>query len=407
MLSSLKDRFLNSGMDAVMSAEERRLLRFHRGCIVGLLWIGPLFAAWGIVAQQWVVVVPQVISTSMYVLALIMTLRGKHIASKILYLGAAVGISLFSWWSSPGMSQHLWFLLTMTYPAAVFRGDQRRLRFGFILLSGALFIMGAFDVPRVGLDLPGITEQTQGNVRVVTELSVALALGFLVSFMAEQMRLAESQLEEEHRKSEGLLHNILPKPIAERLKRNPNVIADGFPQVTVLFSDIVGFTPMSAKLSPKELVGVLNVLFTGFDQIASKYGLEKIKTIGDAYMVAAGVPAPSVRHAHDVAAMALEMREFALEYGGQLDPPVSIRIGIHSGPVVAGVIGQSKFAYDLWGDTVNTASRMESGGQPGRIHVSQSTHDLLADEFVLECRGEIEVKGKGAMTTWFLVERAA
>ena len=221
------------------------------------------------------------------------------------------------------------------------------------------------------------------------------------------MRVAEARLELEHERSERLLVNILPKPIADRLKASPETIADGFPHVTVLFSDIVGFTPISQQLQPEELVRMLNELFTGFDRIAARHGLEKIKTIGDAYMVASGVPVPTLRHAHPVAEMALDMVSFIDAFAGRFDSEIGIRVGIHSGPVVAGVIGESKFAYDLWGDTVNTASRMESSGVPGRIQVSSATRALIADSFELQERGTVDVKGKGQMQTWFLVGRNA
>ncbi len=212
------------------------------------------------------------------------------------------------------------------------------------------------------------------------------------------------QLKIEREQSERLLLNILPEPIADRLKQGESTIADGFSDVTVLFADLVGFTAVSAQISAKKLVQSLNRLFSAFDSLAIDLGVEKVKTIGDAYMVVSGLPIPQGDHAERMAAMGLGMLEALDVYNQAWDEPLGIRIGINTGPVVAGVIGTSKFAYDLWGDAVNIASRMESTGVAGRIQVSLSTYGLLREHYEFEARGEIEVKGKGKMQTYFLVE---
>jgi class 3 adenylate cyclase len=209
----------------------------------------------------------------------------------------------------------------------------------------------------------------------------------------------------EQEKSERLLLNVLPASIAARLKDTDDVIADAFADVTVLFADIVDFTRHSQQIAPEQVVRVLNGLFSVFDQLAKQRGLEKIKTIGDAYMVVGGLPDPRPDHAVAVADMALAMRE---EVAGRFDPsggPLAVRIGIATGPVVAGVIGTSKFSYDLWGDTVNTASRMESHGLAGCIQVTARTYERLKHEYRFERRGPIYVKGKGQMVTYVLVAR--
>ena len=206
--------------------------------------------------------------------------------------------------------------------------------------------------------------------------------------------------------SDDLLHNILPDEIATRLKTDTSMIADDFPHASVLFADVVGFTPISARMSPPELAGLLNQVFTKFDEFVEELGLEKIKTIGDEYMVAAGVPIPRDDHAEAIAELALKIRDYMASHdfdGHKLE----LRIGIHSGPVVAGIIGTHKFAYDLWGDTVNTASRMESGGIPGKIQVTPATYIILAGNgYRFEPRGTIEVKGKGNMETYLLLGRS-
>lgn len=204
------------------------------------------------------------------------------------------------------------------------------------------------------------------------------------------------------KKSELLLLNILPQPIAERLKRGQRIIAESFDAVSILFADLVDFTKFSSQTSPTELVELLNIIFSKFDKLAEKHGLEKIKTIGDAYMIVAGLPTPRPDHAPAIAEMALDMQKAIAEFNGEHKKAFKIRIGINSGTVVAGVIGIKRFSYDLWGDTVNTASRMESLGIPGCIQVTAVTYELLKDQFLFEERGPLDVKGKGEMITYLL-----
>jgi class 3 adenylate cyclase len=219
----------------------------------------------------------------------------------------------------------------------------------------------------------------------------------------EQAMLKQLQIEQE--KSERLLLNVLPQSIADRLKQGQHTIADNFANVTVLFADIVNFTELAATLSPADLVQLLNQIFSTFDYLVEQRGLEKIKTIGDAYLVVGGLPIPRADHAEAIAELALAMQQaiaqFTLPGAGDMQP-LAMRIGINTGPVGAGVIGTTKFAYDLWGDTVNTASRMESHGLPGKIQVTAHTYDLLKGTYMFEQRGAIDVKGKGEMMTYLL-----
>jgi guanylate cyclase len=223
-------------------------------------------------------------------------------------------------------------------------------------------------------------------------------------FIAERDRFAAA-LAAENARSEGLLLNILPSAIADRLKDETETIADAFPEVTVLFADIVGFTPIAARTAPERLVRLLNDVFSAFDDLTDRHGLEKIKTIGDAYMVAGGLPSPRPDHAEAVAEMALDMREVVERFQSDEGEPLRIRIGINSGPLVAGVIGRKKFIYDLWGDTVNLASRMESQGEVGAIQVTDATYAKLRDRYDFEPRGTIENKGHGPMKTYLLIGR--
>ena len=216
---------------------------------------------------------------------------------------------------------------------------------------------------------------------------------------------SEVALTAARKRSELLLLNILPQPVAERLKRGQRIIAESFDAVTILFADLVDFTKFSSQTSPTELVEILNQIFSKFDQLAQEHQIEKIKTIGDAYMVAAGLPKPRPDHAIAIAEMALDMQEAITEYNEETGEIFKLRIGINTGPVVAGVIGIKKFSYDLWGDTVNTASRMESHGLPGCIQVTATTYELLQHKYQFEERGPIPIKGKGQMITYLLKGR--
>jgi adenylate cyclase len=227
-------------------------------------------------------------------------------------------------------------------------------------------------------------------------------LNATVHLAFESMSL-ETELALERTRSEGLLLNVLPRAIADRLKAGETTIADQFSDVTILFADLVGFSDLSRKLSPRQLVELLNDIFSEFDALADVHGLEKIKTIGDSYFVAAGIPLPRADHASAIAEMALAMVSALRQFDSHRKLGVEMRVGINTGPVVAGVIGKKKFIYDAWGEAVNIASRMESHSQPGRIQITSATHRLLKDRFVTEKRGVIEVKGTGPMTTYWLL----
>jgi adenylate cyclase len=230
-----------------------------------------------------------------------------------------------------------------------------------------------------------------GGVSVVT-------YAVLQYFVAERER---AQAE-----TETLLHSILPRSIADRLRSGAQLIANEHAEVTVLFADIAGFTPLARRAGPAEVVTILNRVFSAFDELAERHGLEKIKTIGDAYMAVAGAPEPRPDHARAAAEMALDMLDAIDTCARELDQPLQVRVGMHTGRAVAGVIGTRKFAYDLWGDAVNVASRMESHGVAGRVQVSDAVRDALQAGYRFEERGSIDIKGVGEMHTWFLLGRA-
>jgi class 3 adenylate cyclase len=249
-----------------------------------------------------------------------------------------------------------------------------------------------------------LSEETRTPLTLLGDAVSNTAMFAAVLVLGEAVR-SRRALAAEQQRSERLLLNVLPAPIAERLKAGEAVIADAFPEVTVLFADLVDFTRSSRRSSPAQVVATLNELFSVFDRLAQHHGLEKIKTIGDAYMAAGGLPDPRPNHAQAVAELALAMRE---EVARRADPsgrPLAVRIGIDTGPVEAGVIGTSKFSYDLWGDTVNTASRMESHGVPGCIQVTARTYQRLQAGYRFQRRGPIPVRGMGEMVTYFLLGR--
>jgi len=258
-----------------------------------------------------------------------------------------------------------------------------------------------------------ITEKKRAEAALARKNEELQASWELIRRQHDELQSLYDRILAEQKLSERLLLNLLPYPIAERLKARPDLIASGvpeliadsFPDVTVLFADIVAFTRFSAGMSPEQLVAILNEIFFEFDTIADYRGLEKIKTIGDAYMAAAGLPEPAPDHAVRAAHMALDMTDALMHFNQRTGFNLQMRIGINSGPVVAGVIGKRKFIYDLWGAAVNTASRMESHGVAGRVQVTDATRRLLGESFLFEERGAIEAKGIGALHTWFLTGR--
>jgi guanylate cyclase len=250
------------------------------------------------------------------------------------------------------------------------------------------------------VDVPAAISVTFLGLNVV---GVALATFLMLRYFVGERDRLYGDLRVEREKSERLLLNVLPGPIAERLKEGEEVIADAHADVTVLFADLVDFTPLSDRIPPEDLVALLNRVFSAFDDLADRHGMEKIKTIGDAYMAAAGIPTPRPGHADAAAAMSLEVLREVGRTSAEAGVHLSVRVGIESGPVVAGVIGRRKFIYDLWGDTVNLASRMESQGVPGAVQVGPRAHRLLRERWRFERRGPVDVKGKGPIVTHLLL----
>jgi guanylate cyclase len=268
----------------------------------------------------------------------------------------------------------------------------------FVIVFVVTGVLGEALFPNA--DLPVWFTTTMLALNIIG--TAAISFTVLASF-AKERNEALTALRAEQARSEGLLVSILPRSIAERLKTSTERIADHVDSASIVFADLVNFTPMSERLPPGEVVGMLDELFSRFDALAERHGLEKIKTIGDCYMAAAGVPDPHPDHARRAALLALDMRDEVASWTLPDRSRLELRIGINSGPVIAGVIGTKRFLYDLYGDAVNTASRMETHSVPGEIQITSATHELVKEEFECKPRGMIQVKGKGEMETWYLV----
>jgi len=279
----------------------------------------------------------------------------------------------------------------------------------FLAFVGLVAVSAAID-PALAAGAPSIPDGVVVAFFALTILGVATTVYALLQYFVRARERALAELAREHRalereqaKSERLLLNVLPEPVAARLKEEEGIIADAYASVTVLFADIVGFTPLSERLSAPDVVALLDRVFARWDALVAHHRVEKIKTIGDAYMVAGGIPLPRDDHAQAIAELALAMGPEVARCAAESGLALEVRIGIDTGPVVAGVIGRAKFIYDLWGDTVNTASRMESHALPGTIQVTQRAYEHLRERYELRPRGTIEVKGKGPMTTYLLL----
>jgi guanylate cyclase len=398
MSAALRDRVLSIGADAADSSD----LRFRKRLLVGIaLLILPIAFVWGclywIVGEEAVALTPWAyVAGSIVSLAVFARNRSfafLRTAQFVLILVApALGTAMVGGLAESS-SVIVWSFLA-PLGAVAFDRPGRAWPWFAAFVAAILLALGLSEVLRPdGADLP------EGFVRTFDVLNIVgvslIATTLLVTF-ARGRDAAQARVE-------TLLLNILPEEIAQRLQAEPNAIADHFDDASILFADVVDFTPLASRLDAREVVGMLDRLFTAFDELVDRYGVEKIKTIGDCYMVAAGVPRPRPDHAHALAGLALDIKDCARTCLPGSD--VRLRIGISSGPVVAGVIGRRRFLYDLWGDTVNMASRMESHGTSDEIQITRPTWELLRDDFVTEPIGVVDVKGKGEVETWRLVSR--
>jgi adenylate cyclase len=399
MTAAIRDRVLSIGADPRDSADER----FRKRLLVGVaLIILPVALVWGSLywafGEHEVALTPWAYATgsaiSLAIFARTRSFAFLRTAQLLLILVAPASGMIMVGGLDESSSVILWSLLAPLGAVAFDRPGRAWPWFAAFVVTTLLGVALAEVVRPDGADLPNGFVRTFDVLNIVVVSFVAMML--LVTF-ARGRETAQARVE-------ALLLNVLPAEVAQRLQSDPNSIADHFDEASILFADVVDFTPLSSSLDAREVVGLLDRLFTSFDGLVDRHDVEKIKTIGDCYMVAAGVPTRRPDHAQALAGLALEMRECAkdcLPEGSEHD--LRLRIGISSGPVVAGVIGRRRFLYDLWGDTVNMASRMESHGTPDVIQITRSTWELLRDDFVAEPLGLVDVKGKGAVETWRLV----
>jgi adenylate cyclase len=399
MTAAIRERLLSIGADPGDSADER----FRKRLLVGVaLLILPVAFAWGCVywafGERWVALTPWAYTAgsaiSLAVFARTRNFAFLRTAQLLLILIAPALGTILVGGLEESSTVLVWSLLAPLGAVAFGRPGRAWPWFGGFVATILLSVALSELVRPEAADLPN------GFVRAFDILNI-----ILVSFVAMLLLVTFARgRETAQARVEALLLNVLPAEVAQRLQSDPNSIADHFDEASILFADVVDFTPLSSRLDARAVVQLLDRLFTSFDELVDRHDVEKIKTIGDCYMVAAGVPTQRRDHAQALAGLALEMRECAktcLPEGNEHD--LRLRIGISSGPVVAGVIGRRRFLYDLWGDTVNMASRMESHGSPDVIQITRPTWELLRDEFVTEPLGLVDVKGKGTVETWRLV----
>lgn len=346
-----------------------------------------------------------IIINIIYLIALWFNHRMWHLFARLHFaVFGIINMVIMTLFFGANTNMHFIFPMAILLHFFLYPARQRYLMYAHAIILTLVYIFLEFYVT-THPPLITLPEEFIRATRQSFMISIPVYIAVPCFYIYNVFRHAEEALSNERAKSEALLLNILPKSIANRLKTTPGLIADGFAEATILFSDIVGFTKLSQKVEPDELVNLLNNIFSKFDELTEQFNLEKIKTIGDAYMVAAGLPEKREDHAEVMIDFALEMLEEIKAFNKEYNSTLSIRIGINSGSVVAGVIGKKKFIYDLWGDAVNTAARMESHGIPGEIQITEGTFNLVKGKYICEPRGQIEVKGKGIMTTYLVKGR--
>jgi adenylate cyclase len=398
MIAALTERVLSIGAHRADTSE----LRFRKRLLVGIaFFILPVAFLWGylywVVGEEAVALTPWAY-VSGSVLSLAVFARNRNFAFLrtaqflLILIAPALGTIMLGGLDDSS-SVMLWSLLA-PLGAVAFDRPRRAWPWFAAFVATLLLVLLLSEVVRPeGANLPA---GFVGTFDVLNIVGVSLVAVMLLVTFARGRQIAQEQVE-------ALLLNILPEEIAQRLQAEPHSIADHFEDASILFADVVDFTPLASRLDAREVVGMLDRLFSAFDELVDRYGVEKIKTIGDCYMVAAGVPRPRPDHAQALAGLALEMKDCAHTCLPGSD--LRLRIGISSGPVVAGVIGRRRFLYDLWGDTVNMASRMESHGVSDEIQITRPTWELLRHDFATEPMGLVDVKGKGEVETWRLVGR--
>jgi len=356
-------------------------------------------------AQMWWTGVINIVGAAIYATVPLLHRFGE-LVPPLTFIGTAyASIFTICWFVGTGSGLQFYFLVAACLVVLQLGVDRIFLAAALAAIAAGMVITLQFFVPR---DTGAQPAWALSLSFVVTTISACVMVVTTVWYAVREIVRAEAAMELEYERSETLLANILPTSIADRLKDPArNIIADKYDDASVLFADIAGFTERASDMPPEQLIRFLNRLYSDFDALVDKHGLEKIKVSGDSYMVVSGVPQPRADHVEALASFALDMADAASRLRDSLGNPLPLRIGLASGPVVAGVVGSRRFFYDVWGDAVNVASRMESTDSVGRIQVPEDVYQRLRNDFVLQERGAVDVKGKGVMRTWYLVGRNA
>lgn len=401
---SIFNQLIHIGTGSDNSFEDRRTLIINITALMGMsasFFYNIFYGFNGL----WAAVLSNTLMVFGYCCVILLNYYQKnHLSGLLLLLIGTIQmfvLSIILFGSEAGV--HAYFFVVLALAFLVVSKKDSLLVGSLAIITGGLFIFAEYSTWKSPFLLP-LTSDVIDILHVSSIAgSISIITVIIVTFYIS-LNKAQEALEMEHQRAENLLLNILPSSIAQQLKAEHAVIAHDFDEVTILFADIVGFTTFSETLPPKRLVELLNKIFSLFDHLVEKHQIEKIKTIGDAYMVAGGLPLPKKGAVEAMADFALDMQKVLKQFNKENNQTFDIRVGIHTGSVVAGVIGTKKFAYDVWGDTVNTASRMESHGVSGQIQVSEPTYNYLKYKYIFQKRGSINVKGKGAMKTYLLQE---
>jgi adenylate cyclase len=401
---NLANRIIDLGINKQTDVIQTRHIRFTNSVIVILFFFIIENVAISIYFHQPLVTLVFLMHFILISLTLLFNHMGKRVLASAWFSGVAIlFVSIYSIIFTERGYNFVFLPMIIFLQFFLFSAAEKKYIFIFTAITvfcfaGVLFWPAFHLQTLIPVSKEIIQAQRLNSLVGLPCLSIAFGLYAFITISR-----ADREVAKEKDKTDQLLLNILPQSIAERFKNDQSYLAEEYKSVTVLFADIVSFTSLSEKLKPDVLVGFLNKIFSEFDYLAELYGLEKIKTIGDAYMVAGGVPIPCDDHTRKICRMAIKMQEVAKDILTPFEEQVSIRIGINTGPAIAGVIGVKKFIYDLWGDTVNTASRMESYAEAGKIQITTEVYELIKNEFECQSRGLINVKGKGSMTTYFLM----
>jgi adenylate cyclase len=401
---NLANRIIDLGINKQTDVIQTRHIRFTNSVIVILFFFIIENVAISIYFHQPLVTLVFLMHFILISLTLLFNHMGKRVLASAWFSGVAIlFVSIYSIIFTERGYNFVFLPMIIFLQFFLFSAAEKKYVFIFTAVTvfcfaGVLFWPAFHLQTLIPVSKEIIQAQRLNSLVGLPCLSIAFGLYAFITISR-----ADREVAKEKDKTDQLLLNILPQSIAQRFKNDQSYLAEEYKSVTVLFADIVSFTSLSEKLKPDVLVGFLNKIFSEFDYLAELYGLEKIKTIGDAYMVAGGVPIPCDDHTRKICRMAIKMQEVAKDILTPFEEQVSIRIGINTGPAIAGVIGVKKFIYDLWGDTVNTASRMESYAEAGKIQITTEVYELIKNEFECQSRGLINVKGKGSMTTYFLM----